>query len=175
MARGGLRTTRFPTRPRRKRQWIRESILPTEVANGTVVALLSITESEYTGRGFGDPTIVRIKGDGLVFMDEATASAGLSQRIGLGIITIRGGSAGSANSPLTEFDESWMWWSAYHLNIPAAAAEGSIEDASHRFSFDIKAMRILKGLDNLFFVAQNPGDSVAHVFVGVSWSVLFQE
>ncbi len=173
------RPRNFPNRVRRKRQWIRETLAPTEVLNGVTVAFNSITESEYSGVGFGDSTVVRIRGIWVISPDPVTMNAqGESQRFGLGIITLRGGSAGAGIEPLTDLNESWMWWHASTITLQDDGT-GGLDFAgvgvNRVIEYDVKAMRVLRGKDNLQSVVQNSGDSDAHFFISHAWSVLLQE
>ncbi len=168
--------TRQP-RVRRKRQWIRETTLFTEIANNASLALLEITNAEYTALGFGDPTVVRIRGTLGMILDTATVVANASQRLAMGILTQRGGATSTGTLPIADLNEAWLYWGMTYLSAPDVAGGGLTGDqlANARVDFDVKAMRVLRGLDKLTLIVQNPGDSAAHVFVGASWSVLLQE
>ena len=165
-----------PTRPRKKRQWFRETSDFTEILDGTNVNLLGMVAADYNGLGFGNPTIVRIRGRITFHADPTTGTVGLSQRMAFGIITQKGGQNLSTLSPKDDANEAWMFWSAYHAILLADGSTAEDVAASYQtFEFDVKAMRILKGLDELVFNVSNFGDSVLHVDVGVTWSVLLQE
>ena len=169
----------FQDRPRRKRQWIRKSTSPTEILNGVASTLLELSAADYTGQGFGNPTVVRIRGTIVVSPDPATFNAQTeSQRMGFGIISLREGATAGVVSPASDPNESWMFWRTRTYTLQDDGTGGldlAGVGVNEIFDFDVKAMRILRGRDEIAFIVENVGDSDAHMFVSVAWSVLLQE
>jgi len=166
------------SRERRKYQWIRESVPLTETADSAVSSLLRISNAEMLAAGISDPTIVRIRGDVMFTMDPATSSDGSAQRVGFGIIVLpEAVTVAEYGGTGTNPNDDWLTWRTISLQSPTlpAASEQEWGVGTWRLEFDIKAMRRLQGSKALVAVAHNLGDSVAHVFVGAAWSVLFQE
>ena len=167
------------TRARRKRQWIRETIVPTVITDGVQASLLAISPTKYSAQGFGNPTVVRIRGNFVVSPDQTTMNAqGESQRLGFGIITVREGTSANVPGPLTEPNEAWMYWRVDSYTLQDDGSSGfdyAAAGVNRVIEFDVKAMRVLRGRDVLSMVVENAGDSDSHMFVSASWSVLLQE
>ncbi len=166
------------TRERARYQWVRESIPQTEVADTTgAEVLLRVTASEYEALGITDPTVVRIRANLKLNMDPATSQDGFAQRIGVGIIVLPSSvTPAEFGGPIGQPNEDWMYWMTQHLKSTASPAseEEGWGVGTWRVDIDVKAMRRLRGRHDLVMIAENAGDSVAHVFVGAAWSVLFQ-
>jgi len=168
---------RFQQRVRRKRQWVRELKISSEMPNNTALELLRITASEYEALGFGNPTVVRIRGQIHITPDSTTFQvANEVVDVGVGIITVRGGVGAGVISPIAEPNESWMFWRVDGLkNLQDGSAGVDLASTALRYSFDVKSMRVLRGQDDLVMTAENSTGSDPHVFVSCSWSVLLQE
>ncbi len=166
-------------RDRPRYQWFRESQGASEVLNTSGgVELLRISSAEYTAAGFGDPTVVRIRGSMLYVIDDSTAVDGSVQRLAMGIIVVPVSvTAAELQGPLGQPRLNWLYWSVHGLKATTlpAASEEAWGTGAWRFDFDVKAMRRLDGEKDVLMSVENPGDSAAHVFVTGSWSVLLQD
>ena len=164
-------------RGRPRYQWIRESTLPTEILNGVASGLLTVSDAEITGEGLAAPTLVRTRGNILMFLDSATTSANETQRLGVGIIVTKSGVTGAeVGGPIANPNIEWLYWSTFNLSARSVITSNGVTapPGMLREQFDVKAMRKIHKSD-VHLIVENPGDSDAHVFVGVSWSLLFQE
>ena len=167
--------------PRRKYQWIRESIPPTEITDdggSSGVELLRVTDAEILAAGMHDPTVVRIRGSSLLRMDPATSADGVSQRIVMGVMVLPASVTFAEHSgPLSTPNDDWMYWNVVQLASPTlpAASEEEWGTGSWRVDFDVKVSRRLRGKSGVVLGVESAGDSAAHVFVSASWSVLLQE
>jgi len=163
--------------PRRRYQWIRETLVATEILNATSTGVLEITDAEIIAEGLAAPTLVRIRGNMLFYMDNVTATVGLAQRVGMGIIVTKSTvSAAEVGNPATDSNLDWMYWRADNLKVGSDLTAAGVEQPPGmvRYDFDVKAMRKIHK-SSVHMIVYNVGDSAAHVFVGGSWSCLFQE
>ena len=161
---------------RRRYQWMREASSSTEIQDGVSVGLIELTDAEILAEGLAAPTLVRVRGNGMIRMDPATSQAGFVQRTAVGIIvTASSVTAAEVSGPLVTPNLNWLYWGAWITASPSPT--GSEEDVAPgfvRFDLDVKAMRKIHK-SNVHVIVQNAGDSVAHVFVNLSLSFLFQE
>ena len=167
----------FPVRPRRKRQWFRESQPISILSSTTPLEILSISEGEYVGRGFGDPTVVRIRGR--VWVLHATASI-TSTRFVMGIIAAQGNvdpaDIFDAGAPsVAQRGADFLWWAEGGVTRQVASVDGNDPAAFQQYDLDVKAMRRLAGTKRLMFVVMNLRDAAVDIGVQADWSVLLQE
>ena len=161
---------------RARYQWIREcgdAILIPDTGT-TVVDMGSITDVEITGEGLGAPTLVRTRGEYLIFADTATATPGLTQRVGVGIIVVPSSvTVAEVGGPLAAPNLEWLYWSCHVLRVPEEGAE-DVAPGFVRVPYDVKAMRKIHK-SSVRFIMENSGDSVLEVIGAISASCLFQE
>jgi len=162
MARG-LRSTNRPLIrvPRRLSDWAGG------VASGTAgsVQTINSTAAVLLGTSFAfatDVTIVRQRGEFLLFLESATAPAdGLFGAFGIAVASTAAVTAGASAvpTPITEQDwNGWIYHRYFSLIASAAIAGGAAADAdlvapvtaAIRFEIDAKAMRKVTNLDSLY-------------------------
>jgi len=164
MARGSLLRRPFPRSQRRKSSW---DAGPASTGTGGVQTI-STTASTLMGVGqlAGEDglTVVRIRGELLLYLDSATAGVnGLHGAFGIGVIGAPAFTAGvgSVPTPITEADwNGWMYYQNFAI-MSAAPLDGGVSadqdsinarSAVARIQVDTKAMRKI-GLNEIVFAA----------------------
>ena len=166
-----------PMRPRRKRQWYRETVSATVLSSNSSTTLLTLNESEITGAGFGDPTLVRIRG---VWRASLAAGTAFSTLYTTGIIVVQEGvdpeDVLSAGGPSTaQSRQNWLWYRQVALsNVSASSVEQCGANYDH-VELDIRAMRVIRGTQKVIWVVTNHRDAAADITVSPNWSILLQE
>ncbi len=158
-------------------QWMRESGIPVEMPDGSGgVGIITLSDAEILAEALAAPTLVRVRGTVLAALDPATSSAGINQRIGIGIIVVPSGvTAVEVGGPIANPNINWMYWRVDTLIAPApGGADENVEAGFGRYVFDVKAMRKIHK-SHVHLIAENPGETVAHVLTSVAASFLFQE
>jgi len=103
------------------------------------------------------PTIIRIRGNGVVMATGGTIGDDVMVGMGIGIVSSKAGAAGIAAvpAPLTDPTFPWMWHRFIPLRFLSAADELTPDVSINRFEIDAKAMRkILSDEEELIFVTE---------------------
>jgi len=179
MGRGFRSTSRQLIRaPRRLSSWAGG------IASGTAGSgqTLNSTAASLLGTAFAfstDVTVVRQRGEFLLFLESAAAAAdGLFGAFGIAIATTAAVASGAAAvpTPITEQDwDGWIYHRYFSIIAPSAIAGGAAADAdlvapvssALRFEIDAKAMRKVTNLDSLYAAIEltEIGTASARLFV----------
>jgi len=165
------------TRVRRKRQWFRKSVAPTVLGTTAPVELLSFQQSDYSAFGFGDPTVVRIRGEIWVHHDSAVAG---STRVELGILASQEtldatDVLGAGGSAVNQLNADFMWFAVAAVQRRTASLDSEDPQSFKSYLIDIKAMRVLRGTSKVSLYVANLRDAAVDVAVFPFLSVLMQE
>ncbi len=163
-------------RSRPRYQWIREcgDVIQIPDTGTTVVDMGSITDVEITGEALAAPTLVRIRGEYLIATVPATATAGLVNRLAVGIIVVPSSvTVAEIGGPAAAPNLEWMYWACHAFQVPEEGAE-DVAPGFVRVPFDVKAMRKIHK-SSVRFIMENLGDSVLEFNGAMSKSCLFQE
>jgi len=166
---------RFDSRgPRRRYQWVRKFQIATQVAPGSQIDFIEVTDGNVIAEAMSAPTLVRIRGDILLTADAGTAVPGENALVGVGVILVKSTVDGSeVGGPLTNPNLDWMYWRVLTLAIGTTGSEEA-PPGSVRLAIDVKAMRKWSK-SKVLFIVQNLGTSVFDIFAGGGLSFLFQE
>ena len=134
-------TRRIPVRSRRTAKWSvgpkAEPIALTATGQQLGTSVVLVTEAEAT--------IVRLRGDFLVFLTAATAQGdGFSGAFGVGLVSNEAFNAGQAAvpGPVSEQDwDGWLYHRFFHSFSPNSGISVSEQAIIQRVEIDSKAMR----------------------------------
>jgi len=166
------RTTsrRFPASKRRKLVWGRlVNLSPLEVAAGAATAtnLLTALETDLGAQVFG-ATVMRIRGELMIYADNADAGANLVIQAGYGITV-----SDAAGTPNIFTDEHQDWMGYQTTALVQSSTNSYREAAYHRLPIDIRSRRKLDEVgQQLTLVQANSSLSGASVFFIRNLSVL---
>ncbi len=98
-------------------------------------------------------TILRIRGNYGTFLGDTGAANGDTVRVAAGLLLITSGGT-SASLPIDDPDAPWIWYDTVVLSRNVETASGALT-RSHTIVVDNKAMRIIRGDQDLVFVVQS--------------------
>ena len=163
---------------RRKVGW--EGGIGGAVAQSAITVSADLIVSPALSILFDGLTLVRTRGQLLIFLTSATAAGGgFVGAFGIGVANTAAvvAGAGSLPTPVTEVDwDGWLFWHAIQVIAPGALAESTVSDeltgvagmsAAQRIEIDSKAMRKIGIQDSIFGVLQvvELGSATADWFV----------
>jgi len=143
--------------PRRSMFWEGNGATVT-LASGTVSATAMVTEA--TLESVPNPTLVRTRGDGIVYATAIGASGAQCQiEMGLIKITARALAAGVSSMPTpgTDVGSDWLWHRSVAIGVRGSLGADSESVGAHvaRFEIDNKAMRKFEPNEALVVVFEN--------------------
>jgi len=149
--------------------------------NATGTASVLTVVSETTLETIPNPTLIRVRGQGIVYAT-AIGASGAQAMIGIGLIkvTAKALAAGVASLPTpgTDSGSDWLWHSDYPIGVRGSLGADSESDGSHvtRFDIDNKAMRKFEPNEVLVMVVENVAlTSTVTVQVTVGFRILFKK
>ncbi len=115
-------------------------------------------------------TLMRTRGEALVYLDGVSAPGGLAI-VSMGLILVPEGTGSTVLwSPLTDSDAPWFWYDSFHIGYEEAVVD--VVDipgiTSARRVIDSKAMRINKNMEIQWVIENTTLQSAISVNVSVS-------
>jgi len=101
-------------------------------------------------------TILRVRGQVLVLLDNAAVGVTQGVAMGLAVISSDAFAAGvvAVPDPAGELDYPWLWWNSVKLFTDSGASIDNFGMQYQRVEVDSKAMRKMKPGESLVFIAQ---------------------
>ena len=126
-----------------------------ELARGTSLSLAAsvIVQFEAFASDTAE-TLMRLRGEVLVWMDPAGLAIGDLMTVAWGVIRSASGSTDVGVSPITEGGANWLAYGVVHLGVEELTQVGVEGLAMMRFEVDSKSMRKLRENESLYVVFQ---------------------
>ena len=160
------RGTRFPVSRGRKNDYDWEGVTTLSLAlaaSGVTTAVVFLADQSET--------LVRMRGEVLVWLDASGSAQGDACVVACGLIVASLGST-QAVDPINEGGANWLWHSFFTLATESAIANAvtAPDSASRRLIIDNKAMRKLREDEEIQFIVANQdiaGAPVVNVVAGL--------
>ena len=125
----------------------------------TGAAIIQSLVSEAVLENSPNPTLIRMRGEGLVTLTASAATPGRCVAfLGIKLTTAAALAGAAVELPSTDIGSEWIWWTAIPLFLSGGSVAAPNSDGRtivRRFMIDSKAMRKVTQNQVLVMVAQN--------------------